>query len=415
MRCRSWLCLASPPVLTRCVSVSFCFIVVFVFQGAANLGTLAMRLSTMLSLAILPMEAVEMIYLEMANYSRNRGAIFTACQEMLILIGQTFPALLSHPHTGESLLQHLQMGVEKQNDSMIRHTLQIMTYIKDLKTFHADKKQANDFLAQLKELAINGSVAHTGLAVECIQHLWGKPHGPVQLKAIHDAGAEVTAEPDDATDPILGEILSVHCAENLSLSSERLPAALQCCAKLIEIHFPLFMKRTADRSTLLKFLMHELMPAEDIVGLREARAAAILIVQQYMLCFALSHPALDVIVGSAAESSVGSSPKKRPVGVKEDSAIQPRNWLIILLKVLKLDGRFPELTGTTKEMLERLAGQEEEPEQEQARHEFLINAAYALLELCTIPLYHKVRQTRTELTRAPCEFPFCSFWLTLVA
>lgn len=338
-----------------------------------------------------------MIYAEMENFAAKRSAVFTACQEMLILIGQTFPALLSHPHTGEALLQHLQLGVEKQNDVMIRNTLQILTAIKDLKTFHADKKQANEFLAQLKELAFNGSEAHAALAVECIQHLWGQPHGVTQLMAIQSAGTEVTAEPDDATDPILSELLSAHCDQNLSLSSERLPAALSCCAKIIELNFPLFMKRTEDRSTLLMFLMHELMPAEDIAALREARAAGILLVQQYLSNFALSHRSLDMVVGSpvASAASAGSSPKKRTSGVlKEDSAIQPRNWLIILLKILKLDGRFPDLTGTTKDMLARLAGQEEDEEHEQARHEFLINAAYALLELCTVPLYHKVRLTQ---------------------
>lgn len=348
-----------------------------------------------------------MIYSEMANYSPRRGAIFTACQEMLILIGQTFPALLSHPHTAEALLQHLQLGIEKQNEGIVRHTLQILTSIKDLKTFHADKEQANEFLALLKELALNGSEAHAGLAVECIQHLWGKPHGLAQLTAIQSAGGDVTAEPDDATDSILSEILSTHC-EALSLSSERLPAALVCCAKIIEVHFPLFMKRAADRSTLLKFLLHVLMPAEDIVGMREARAAGILLVQQYMLCFANSHRALDVIIGAAAEPA-GASPKKRAAGVKDDSAIQPRNWLIILLKIIKLDGRFPELTGTTKEMLERLAGQEEDEEQAQARHEFLLNAAYALLELCTVPLYHKVRRRqRTQQARPAIVDACCS-------
>ena len=95
----------------------------------------------MMSMAMLPMESIEMIFREMVA-NEKRLPLFVSCQELLLLIATTFPVLLTHPHTIEALLKHIKFGVARNSGPIINNTLQILAALQDPKPMHEDKKTA---------------------------------------------------------------------------------------------------------------------------------------------------------------------------------------------------------------------------------------------------------------------------------
>jgi len=116
------------------------------------------------------------------------------------------------------------------------------------------------------------------------------------------------------------------------------------------------------------------------------REAGLLLVQNFLLSFGRSGVPLDGPL--SPDQSLGSGSSSPSKSKSSDASSLPRNWLVALLKILKLDGRWPDLRPnvTTRQQLESVDPNESAEEQE-ARLHFLLHASYALLELCTVPVY----------------------------
>lgn len=337
----------------------------------ASLPTLASRLGTMMSMAMFPLECVEMLYREMDMCmikGSSRLPLFRMCQEVLLLVAQTFPLLLTHPGTLQALLQHLTFTDDAQ---LILNTLQLLLSFNDQKALTRDKKTAAKLLEVLKRFALKGSQEEAPLAMHIIHKLWG-PAAPVKPDA--SLSDEEMAATQTEGDRVQLELLQHHAEHHLSLRSDSLLTALACAARVAETNYPLWRFAHTVRRQYLTFLLHQLFPARDIVLLAPARQAALQLLQNYLLSFARSGATLDTAVHE-----------------KEDGGITPKGWFIQLLKVLKLDGRWPESNRTTAETLARLAetGEEEEDEVQNARYFFLLHTSYTLLHLCTHALYHR--------------------------
>jgi hypothetical protein len=83
----------------------------------------------MLSMAIIPIESIEVIYREMArNLEKPNATMLKACQELLLMIAGKFPILLTHPGTIDALLLNLEWSNEDWN---VTNTLQILATMKD--------------------------------------------------------------------------------------------------------------------------------------------------------------------------------------------------------------------------------------------------------------------------------------------
>ena len=135
----------------------------------------------------------------------------------------------------------------------------------------------------------------------------------------------------------------------------------------------------------------------------EARKGALVAIQNYLINFSHTGAHIDITIGAsaaeegaAAGAASAASPKTKKRAPKDDASIQPRSWLVILLKIIKLDGHFPDLASgvTTRDQLERMQKQQaEEGEEDEAvaaaRLDFLLHTAYVMLEMCTVALYHK--------------------------
>lgn len=126
-----------PPFLS--FSVYFLF---FLSLQGASLPKLAQRLAATMSMAILPMESIDVVYREMRDTGARREPLFKSCQELLLLIASTFPKLMTHPQTTAALFEHINIGLERENEVIVTNTLLILREIKDPTAMQADKKLA---------------------------------------------------------------------------------------------------------------------------------------------------------------------------------------------------------------------------------------------------------------------------------
>jgi hypothetical protein len=363
-------------------------------KKGSTLVTLANRLATMLSLAILPMESIEVLFREMESSSaqQRREAYFLSLQGLLLLIAAKFPKLLTHPNTVSALLSHVRLGLERGREEIVVRALRTLVSLPDSSALLADRKLDAELLAQLKELALRGMPEHAELAVQVIQNLWSPTSGDSADGEEHAASSAAGSKKKGgrpSADSVLSELLQAHCSENLDVEALCVETALSCASKIALVNFGVFKSCSAERGQLLSFLWHTLLPHSNIVALVSMREAGLLLVQNFLLSFGRSGVPLDgplspdQTIGS--EGGGSSSPSKSK---SSDASSLPRNWLVALLKILKLDGRWPDLRPnvTTRQQLESVDPNESAEEQE-ARLHFLLHASYALLELCTVPVY----------------------------
>jgi hypothetical protein len=363
-------------------------------KKGSTLLTLANRLATMLSLAILPMESIEVLFREMESSSAQprREAYFLSLQGLLLLIAAKFPKLLTHPNTVSALLSHVRLGLERGREEIVVRALRTLVSLPDSSALLADRKLDAELLAQLKELALRGMPEHAELAVQVIQNLWSPTSGDAEGEehAASSAAGSKKKGGRPSADSVLSELLQAHCSENLDVEAQYVETALSCASKIALVNFGVFKSCSEERGQLLSFLWHTLLPHSNIVALVSMREAGLLLVQNFLLSFGRSGVPLDGPL--SPDQSLGSgggggssSPSKSK---SSDASSLPRNWLVALLKILKLDGRWPDLRPnvTTRQQLESVDPNESAEEQE-ARLHFLLHASYALLELCTVPVY----------------------------
>lgn len=74
-----------------------------------------------------------------SNINSNRTTLFKTAQELLLLIAQLFPLVLTHPGTLDALHQQLTFSEDAE---IISNTLQILATIKDQSIIHNNKKTA---------------------------------------------------------------------------------------------------------------------------------------------------------------------------------------------------------------------------------------------------------------------------------
>lgn len=95
-----------------------------------------------MSMAILPMESIDVVYREMREAGARREPLFKSCQELLLLIASTFPKLMTHPDTSAALHEHLTIGIERGNPVLVTNTLLILRELKDATIMQTNKKLA---------------------------------------------------------------------------------------------------------------------------------------------------------------------------------------------------------------------------------------------------------------------------------
>jgi hypothetical protein len=127
----------------------FLFYFLFLSLQGASLPKLAQRLAATMSMAILPMESIDVVYREMRDTGARREPLFKSCQELLLLIASTFPKLMTHPQTTAALFEHINIGLERENEVIVTNTLLILREIKDPTAMQADKKLAESENSQL--------------------------------------------------------------------------------------------------------------------------------------------------------------------------------------------------------------------------------------------------------------------------
>jgi len=352
-------------------------------KRGAGLVLLANRLATMLSLALLPMESIEVIYREMAASGQQprREAYFKSLQELLLLVAAKFPALLTHPHTMRALLDHVKLGMTRERDEIVTNALRTLVALQDRAPLLADRALDTELLEQMQELALHSYAEHADLAVQIIQKLWSQQADDAELDgaAPATAGSKKSKTARPSADAVLSDLLRTHCAQNVSLESEHLETALACAARVAEVNYPVFLACTSEREQLLSFLYDELMPHRDIVTLVPARLAALTLVQHFLVAHGRSGKKILDSPGEAAKKGSDAAPLP---------ASLPRNWVVLLLKVLKVDGRWPDTRMTTREQLQLATDEQETFEVQDARLNFLLHTGYVLLEICNVPVYH---------------------------
>lgn len=90
-------------------------------------------------MVILPPESVEIIFRELARGIERRSPLLRPCQELLIVIAETFPVLLTHPGTIDALV--LNMTTKDPTDAT--NALKILAAIHDRKALtQVNKKTA---------------------------------------------------------------------------------------------------------------------------------------------------------------------------------------------------------------------------------------------------------------------------------
>ena len=230
----------------------------------------------------------------------------------------------------------------------------------------------SQLLATLKHLALSGSFEQAQLAVECIINLWCQPQSS-EVKSHDDAEALNVGESEG--DVILTEILTEHVDDNLAIDSPRLVTALAVASKVARLNFPLFRHLTDVRTRFLTLVNAELLPTDAIVEYQQERQAGIELVQNFLYSFGQSG-------GTFAQESTMTS---------AEMAISPKSLLAVLIKIIKLDGRYPIAGMSTAQQLAQITSQsvKETDESQVARYEFLLAVAFALLELLTVQIYHR--------------------------
>jgi hypothetical protein len=241
------------------------------------------------------------------------------------------------------------------------------------------------FLEKLKTIAADGAPSHAQLAVECIQNLWGAPRTyPDCVRLARENGGTLPQLEETEADQVLREIFREHAVNNMKLDAPQLQTALAVAARIAEVNYPLLQNAAATyRTLMLNFLLSELLPcsADQLVPLHDARIAALGWLEKYLV----AHGRFDQLKpkeDAAAPASKSGDSKADP--------LDPKHLATTLLKIVKLDGRFPEPGKNTVDQLREATDREESDEETEARLEFLLAAGFAILECCTVAVYHRL-------------------------
>ena len=151
---------------------------------------------------------------------------------------------------------------------------------------------------------------------------------------------------------------------------ELMPTALACAAKIVfpeENDCSLFTDMP-ERKKILSFYSTKLFPSDPEQGevSEVARLKGLELIQAYRFA-AGKHTALPLLTD------------------KSDSSVHCHSWVNILLKIIKLDGRYPQLGVHTAEQLAAAEAQEESEEAAAFRYSFLIATANTLLHRAYYP------------------------------
>jgi len=346
----------------------------------STLLTTITRLSQLSCMTLFPAESIDMLYRELeTNLNIKRLMLVKAAQELLLLMAREMPQLLTHPHTIEALEKHLTHG---KDETIITNALHVTARAREAAKQQKNQKLMSRLLSYLKSLALGSHALHARLAVECIYNLWG-PDPASQRPGVAAAEKEEVEEKKEKesekeqteAELMLEEILSEHASTNLEIDSPSLVAALCSATRTIQLDYHLFAS-SPHRRTFLNFLIHKLLPTPSIVALSTARLAAIQLIQAFLLGFGTS-------VGQSGSALIDIQTESQG----KDASITPQQLLIMMLKILKLDGRTPKPNTFTRQQLEEEAGLEETVEEREARLQLLLATSFGILELCTLPYY----------------------------